>query len=244
MSDNLAGILEKVSRLLALSKSSNANEAAAAAGRAAEIMDKYRLTMADLESPSIPAEAFVKDSGAPIYETGRTVLWKTNLVYVLCNHYGVAYYYDLARSTEMGRKYTEVRLVGKPSGIEMVRYMFAWLSAEIQRISDTEHKGKGFKFTYIFSYCEGFVAGIEAQLKVSRATAKAESSVSSVALAKIDNAFEEANAWMKSAMKLSDGKGGSSRQFNAGGFASGKLKGENLHLGSSLNGGKVKMLGN
>lgn len=47
---SMSPIIEKVQKLLSLSKSSNAHEAAAATAAANKLIDQHRLTMADLDS--------------------------------------------------------------------------------------------------------------------------------------------------------------------------------------------------
>ena len=238
----LASILEKVAKLLALSTSDNINEATSAAGKAAELMDKYRIEMADL--PGNDKDEKVEfDSGTPIYETGRTVPWKMYLASVLTKHYGVAYYLDFRKTREMGRKYTQIRLVGKKSDVEMVRYFFAYLSSEIQRICDNTLRGKGYAHSYLFSFCYGFAVGIEKQLKASRAAIKAEG-ISSTALAKLDNSLQEASSWMNDNIKLTNVNASNKSRINLDAYSSGVQNGESFHLGSSLPKGSNNLLGN
>ena len=237
-----SSILEKVRKLLSLSQqSASANEAAAAAGQANKIMDKYRLSMADVELSQASPEGIEDDMREALYETGRIIPWKSALVSVLCHHYGVAHWIDHARTQEKGRKYSEFRMAGRRSDMEMVRYMFTWLMAECLRLSDIEAKGKGH--VYVFSYCEGFVAGVQSQLASSREEAKQEAQISSAALVKFDQRFAEAKDWMDKKHNLVYRTHTSYRRQDAQGYMSGKTRGENVHLGASLGPAKTKMLG-
>jgi hypothetical protein len=237
MSDNgTSSIIEKVQKLLSLSKSSNANEAAAAANAANKLIDQYRLSTADLESSTETVEPVEEDDGY-IYQSGRINPWKSRLVSVLVNHYGLASWNDADYSS--GRMVTRVRLVGRRSDITIARYMFAWLTAECQRLSDNEAKGKGR--VYVNSYCIGFVNGISTQLKSSRAEVQKEATSS--AIIKIDARSEEAKGLMYRLHNLRSAKTQSHSRLDGAAFAAGKSKGEAMHLGSSLGAGGTKLLG-
>lgn len=235
--DTVAHIIERVQKLLALSTSSNANEAAAAAATANRLIDQYRLSTADLESKTEPAEPIEEDDGY-IYESGRVNPWKTRLVDILVKHYGLAYWNDNTYAT--GRQVSRYRLVGRKSDITIAKYMFAWLTTECQRLSDKEAKGKGR--IYVNSYCIGFVRGIGTQLKSSRVEVQKEASSS--AIIKIDARSQEADAIMfQLHTGLKRGTSHSHSQLDGRAFAAGKSKGEALHLGNSLGAGGVKLLG-
>lgn len=132
-------IIEKVQKLLALSKSSNANEAAAAANAANKLIDTYRLSEADLECMADAGEPIEEDSEY-IYESGKVTPWKTALVSHLVKHYGCVHWNDTSYAT--GRQVSRYRLVGRRSDIGITKYMFAYLSAECQRLAAIEAKGK------------------------------------------------------------------------------------------------------
>lgn len=233
---SLSPIIEKVQKLLALSKSANVNEAAVAAGIANRLIDQYRLSTADLECSSEMEEAFEEDDGY-IYESGKITPWKARLVHVLVAHYGCAYFNHESYAT--GRKVTRYRLVGKRSDIAIAKYMFAWLTAECSRLADLEAKGQGRVF--VGSYCMGFVRGVAAQLKASRADAQNEAT--SAAIVKIDSRAAAAKAALyKMHTNLVSKKSTSSAQINHQAYGMGHSKGNSIHLGSSLSGG-TKLLG-
>ena len=218
MSDTVAHIIERVQKLLALSTSSNANEAAAAASAANKLIDQYRLSTADLESKTELVEPIEEDGGY-IYETGRLNPWKNSLVFVLVKHYGLAQWNDADYST--GRMVTRVKLVGRKSDITIAKYMFAWLTVECQRLSDQEAKGKGR--IYVGSYCLGFVRGIAAQLQVSRTDAQKDASSS--AIIKINQREAEASEFMHVLHKLKKSSGVGHSHIDSGAYSAGKSKG-------------------
>lgn len=230
-------IIEKVQKLLSLSKSSNANEAAAAAAKANELLDKHRLSLADLETSIEEDVEVAEEDNEYLYQTGRTTPWKVELANVLTEHYGVIYYNEVAWKN--GRHFTQYRMVGRPSDMSIVKYMYAWLSMEVERLSKQEAKGKGR--VYVGSYQKGFVAGVASQLRLSRIEIRKEASSS--ALVKIDARGSEAEAMLqKLHPKLKYVEDKSSVQINYHAFGLGKKRGEEIHLGTSLSGGEEKTI--
>jgi Protein of unknown function (DUF2786) len=224
----MSDILDRVRRLLALSKSGNSNEAAAAAAAANRLIDKYRLSEIDLEISGSTAEPVEEDVDY-IYETGRTTPWKMRLMGVLVQHYGLAHWND--NHYPQGRKVSRFRLIGRKSDITIAKYMFTWLVTECQRLADLEAKGNGR--VYVESFCQGFVVGIADQLKASRSEIQKEST--SAAIVKMDGRVAEATDWMRQhRTNLVYGKSSSHVRLDQTGLASGKSKGAAFHLGASL----------
>ena len=231
-------IIEKVQKLLALSKSSNANEAANAAGLANKLIDQYRLSIADIENDAQGDIECVEEDSDFIYESGKVTPYKKSLVYVLAKHYGCVYWNDASYAT--GRCVTRYRLVGKRSDIGICKYMFAWLTAECKRLADIEAKGRGRVF--VGSYCQGFVNGIASQLKTSRT--EAQRGATSSAIVKIDaREAESKDALYKLHTNLVTKKSHSQARIDPNAFYQGQIKGQNMHLGASLNSGGTKALG-
>jgi type II secretory pathway pseudopilin PulG len=233
---NTTSVIEKVQKLLSLSKSNNANEAAAAAAAANKLIDQYRLSTADLEVEGQTDDPLELDGGY-VYESGKVTTWKLILLNQLTSHYGLYVYNDNTYAT--GRKVSRFRLVGRKSDIAVVRYMFAWLVMECQRLADAEAKGMGRIF--VASYCEGFVKGVSEQLNLSREAVKKEATISSII--KIDSRKMEATNYAHQLVKgLHTQKGSSARRVNYSAYNAGKTRGENIHLGASLGTGKAPKL--
>lgn len=229
-------VIDKVQKLLALSKSSNANEAAAAAAAANRLIDQYRLSESDLQS-SQDEESPIEDDGF-VYETGRIVPWKSSLVVTLAKHYGCAVFNSADYSN--GRKASRYKLIGRKSDIEITKYMFSWLTTECQRLSEKEARGKGKVFAS--SYCQGFVAGVKQQLAISRDEAKKSASESSIV--KINAREQEAVDFMNKLHNLKFSKSQSAARINPFAFDAGLNRGKSIHLGSAIaTGSGVKMLG-
>ena len=227
-------IIEKVQKLLALAKSSNINEAAAATAAANKLIDQYRLSEADL-SLSSEDDQLIEDDGF-IYETGRIIPWKNSLAITLAKHYGCAMFNSTIYPN--GRKVSRYKLIGKKSDIQITKYMFSWLTAECNRLLEKEAYGKGKIFSQ--SYCQGFVSGVSQQLAESRAAVKQEASSS--AIIKIDAREQEAVSFMNKLYNLKSSKTHSASRIDPRAFDAGMSKGKSIHLGQSLNNKQVKLL--
>lgn len=239
MDTKINSVIDKVQKLLALSKSSNVNEATAAAAAANKLIDQYRLSEADIATSDTEIDPLIEDDGF-IYETGRIVPWKSSLVITLAKHYGCA----LFNSTHFpnGRQVSRYKLVGRTSDIQITKYMFNWLMMECQRLSEKEARGKGRVFAA--SYCQGFVAGVKQQLMKSREEAKQQASQASII--KIDAREQEAHELMNKLHKLRSNKSQSASQINPYAFDAGMNRGKSIHLGGAMNSSSnvgVKLLG-
>lgn len=227
--DNINSIIEKVQKLLSLSKSDNIHEATAAARQANRLIDQHRLTMADLETNTQPVDDPLMEDSEYVYTSGKVTPWKQILLYYVATHYGLYHYNDT--TFETGRKVSRFKLVGRKNDIAIARYMFAWLVVTCQRLSDQEAKGKGRVF--VSSYCEGFANGVNVQLALSREELK--KTATSTAIVKIDNRGPEAKEYAYKIVKgLRQIKAKSARVVDPNAYAAGKERGKNIHLGKSL----------
>lgn len=236
MESRLSAVIEKVQKLLALSKSANPNEAAAAAAAANRLIDQHRLSESDLSVEQAEVDPMVEDDGY-IYESGKITQWKAMLVRILARHYGVAHYND--NYYPEGRKVSRFRLLGRTSDIQITRYMFTWLMNECQRLADAQAKGLGRVF--VSSYCEGFVNGVAIQLNASRK--EAQKDATTTAIIKLDARLKESEDFMYATHNLKKTKSVSYGQRNMMAFAAGEQQGKSIHLGQSLGTSKMRLLG-
>lgn len=236
---NVNPIIDRVKKLLALAASpNNAAEAANAARIANQLIDQYRISEAELENNVDAVIEPFEDDLEPVYMTGKVQPWKERLVQVISKHYGCAYW--LSYSYPEGRRITSYRLCGKRNDLAIVKYMYAWLLLECQRLSDREAKGQGR--IYVASYCMGFVIGIKDQLALSRS--EVQKTATSTAMVLIDSRFEEAsNALSDLHPELRMIKSKSASRYNGTAFSQGQDRGKAIHLGTSLSsGGGTRML--
>lgn len=234
---NISSVIEKVKKLLALSKSSNANEAAAAAALANNLIDQHRLSEADFSEVQEEIDPLIEDDGF-VYETGRIIPWKSSLVVTLAKHYGCALFNSADFSS--GRKFSRYKLIGRKSDIDITKYMFSWLTAECQRLSESEARGKGKIFAA--SYCQGFVSGVSHQLNLSRK--EVQQNASQAAIVKINAREQEATNLMHQMHKLKNSGQQSAARINPYAFDAGMNRGKQIHLGGAMNAdAPIKMLG-
>lgn len=232
---SLQSVIEKVNKLLSLSKSSNANEAATAAAMANKLIDQYRLSESDLSQEQ--NDPLMEDKGF-LYETGRIVRWKSVLAYILSKHYGCALFNQIHFVN--GRKASRYKLIGRQSDIEIVKYMFNWLTMECQRLTKQEAYGHGKIFAQ--SYCAGFVEGIKQQLHLSRQ--EIADQADKQAMTRINSREQEASQFMHQLHKLKNAPSLRASQIDPTAFNAGVDRGKSVHLGKNISEPTVRLLSN
>lgn len=210
--------LQKAVKLLRLSQSSNPNKAALAAGKAQEIIDRYNiesvaLDMASGDKPQ-PDEPIKDFSFDPLDAgTKKISTWSWRLFTVISRGNGCKGY--LTRNNGGG-----IAIVGRPSDVQTVRYFYAWLKKEVERLAGRDCRDTGR--TWANNYRNGVVDTIkirlEAQKKETQATVTKEildalpPEQRRLALVRVNNAIakvaereQQAGAWMKSNFRLTKG---------------------------------------
>lgn len=236
---NIESIIDRINKLRALSKSDNINEAAAAAAAANKLIDQHRLSESELEKDDCEKEIILKDN-IPLYECARITQWRTALANVLAKHYSCAIY------NSTGFRLNRYTLVGRKSDIDLVHYMYSWLSTEIERLSASASKGKNFDRSrgriFAGSFSLGAVEGISQQLNASRKEAAVDASAT--ALVRLEARWAEADSFLRKTVdKLKETKG-KPIMVNMKAFDTGVETGKNIHLGAKLNEAQgVKLLG-
>jgi hypothetical protein len=229
-------IIDKIRHLQSLAKSSNINEATAAAAAADKLISKYRISEVEISIANKIADLPAVEDKEILYESGRVTLWKKHLAKVLANHYGCYMWNDWTKNND--RKVSRYRLVGVKNDIEITRYMFAWLLTEIERLSKSHCAGMGH--VYANSYCIGAVVGIEKQLEKikqdERAATNSEQTIT--ALACLDERVDRAKETLFSLHKnLVNVKTHSYSRYNEGAYALGVNVGKSIHLGKVMGDG-------
>lgn len=122
-----AKVLERIRKLLALSTSSNKNEAAVASSHARRLMEKHGLTEADVDA-SGDGMMFELSMGA----SGFSARWKFVLVAAVAQ----AHHCDVVGLRTAKRR--KVRVVGLKEDTELVAKVFKHLLSEIDRLVRAE----------------------------------------------------------------------------------------------------------
>lgn len=246
--------IQKAIKLLRLSESSNVNEAALAATRAQEILDRFEIDKAALElsgaEPETPDEEIEDFSSKGAYlddeESSRYPRWKLSLAgsvaranacQVYLRHVG----YHRGTSAWKSTATHKMGIVGRPSDVEKVRYLFAYLVNETNRLTDRD--GKGCGKTWRNNYRLGVVDTLRNALydSAKRAADSAREDVGTNeqalmiverAIAKREERSKSVAVWMKKNMKLHS-IGGSASGYDHGAREQGRRAGREIHINSA-----------
>jgi hypothetical protein len=149
-------VLSKVKKLLALSTSSNPNEAALAAAKAQELLMQHNLTMSQVETHG------ESKYGEALVQTGSRV-WRRMLLTVIARNNFCEVIYDSAIAQAI--------LIGEAHNQEVVAYLYRYLVGQLEpmataayRLSSTTVHAK----SWLDSFYIGGVESIEERLKMQK----------------------------------------------------------------------------
>lgn len=234
-------IIERIQKLLALSKSDNPNEAANAAALADKLINKHQISNAELQATSheqVPVDRY-KD---PIYSSARRTAWKAHLASALARHYDCAVYISFGH--EGRNKTSNYTLVGREEDCAIACFMFGWVSNEIERLAKKNAAGLGHNYSQ--TYCEGAGVGVLEKLRTEKESLRTEAQAEGkgAAIVLLDKKAMEARQKMQQLVPnlgRSAGLGGASNK-NGMAFNSGREAGRNMNIGKGL-GGAAKPAG-
>lgn len=228
---NIDGIIEKVRKLRALAANAGTlAEAEAAAAQAEAIIARYRLEEAQLGIDDASRVEAVGVDDTPLWVGGERVPnWLGWLSSALAKHYGCLAFTDV--TTGPGGTTKSFKIVGRPSDVQVVRYMFTWLSAEIDRLSYGE-RGRSAMNAFRLGAVDGICSTLTAAQKEVESAPEAAGAAMVLA-----SRADEAQAYAYRVFRLRERKGGVSYYDETGAFARGRAAGEGLHLGDALGGG-------
>jgi hypothetical protein len=232
-----SAIIEKVRKLLRLAESPNANEAAAAAAKAQELIDQHNLSAAllALDAGAAEPDEEIEDfthKGAPLDDQPILHRWRSYLASTIAR----------ANSCRIYMRGGEIALVGRPSDAETVRYLFGYLAREVDRLCDQD--GKGCGRTWRNNYRLGVVDTIARKLREQRDKFEAEqrklaAASGSTALVRVNQALVrveqrggDVERWMKKNLKLY-ARSGSSVRFNSSAREAGRAAGRSIAINRS-----------
>ena len=239
----IEAVVEKIRKLRALATSANVNEAATAAALADRLIQEHGLSEAQLEAEGVgPKEAPVQ-ADTPLAEYGqRAPSWAKILANRLVTHFDCACFSDTVRNPLTRERRKVVRIVGRPSDVETVRYFYAWLSVEIERLAQADARGQGRRFANGFR--QGAVDGVMTAMEVSKAAARgaAKAAGASAAIVLVDAREAEADALMREKNpKLRTVSFGGRVQRD--GYERGQEAGRRINRDAHLTGAGAKQLG-
>jgi len=240
-------VVDKVRKLLKLAGNNpNVEEAATAAAMAQRLIDAHNLSVAMLEleapeaarQPEEPIEDFGAD--AKLDWVGRDHA-RERLASVIARANGCSIYFQhgwLKNAAGRHSRGKRICIVGQPSGAEAVRYLYAWVASEMDRLAELHGRGRGIVWRGNFKL--GIVDTIGRKLRENREAMAAEAKASaahnphalmvvSQALATIEAKSGAVERWMKANMKLRTGRS-SSRQYDGAAREAGRRAGESIAL--------------
>lgn len=228
-------IISKVQKLLRLSTSSNANEAALAAAKAQELIDAHNLSAAMLAidnaeaTPSLdePIVDFQR-AGAPLDSQKQQQRWRGQLALTVANLNGCRVYLQGG----------QIALVGRRTDAETVRYLFGYLSRQVEELASTQvGMGKTWRNNFRLGVVETIAKKLHEQHRQFEDNARHVES--QTALMRVDRALavikargDSVDTFMKSNLKLRKGGSYSSR-VDAGARQAGRIAGQSVNVGGS-----------
>ena len=247
MMEGMDAVLAKVKKLLKLAEgNANVEESASAAAKAQELIDKYKLSLTDLEAREVEAEPISVDH---TLRQGKHMIWwqlKLACGVALANSCK-AYSQDTVLPN--GKKYSNnIKLIGSKSDAMIVAYLYGYLVKEIDRRAklavsklelDGEHWGVSPR-SYGNSFRIGCVDAINARLTEQKRQLHKDH-VGSTALMRIDNQLAKVDAVAKQLLGAKQVSGGGQTQLD--GYMQGKREGATIPMHKGLGGSNAGAIG-
>lgn len=239
-------IIDKIAKLLALAEGEGAtpSEAANAAAAAQALMQRHKLDRATIEQEQSEGGEPIAAADDPLWTGGRYVSWVGDLADVLARLNGCRVLVIPAVRNGRVRRHARLHLVGRASDMQVVRYLFAYLRREIDRLAkkavaeasvrQPRRWARNFRF--------GAVVAISRRLKEAkqRATERARDEqgheATSQALVHLSGHEEALQRWLAehSTRTYQEGR----RAFDADGLAAGYRQGRAIPLHEGLHDGR------
>lgn len=222
-------IVDKIKALRRLSenRSATVSEAASAAARIQELMLKHQLTEDDLSDD----EPIGEDS-EPLYRGKTWRRWQGSLSVNIAQVNACR----VVKSSDVGG-IKRIRLVGRPEDRANVRYLFDYVSREIERHVRLHLASVGFKRTRneAESYRLGFVEAVSARLKAMReeVVVQAKQEGNEKGIIRLDQRMAEIEAWASSRFPTAKTL---RVTLSAGAWNAGKRDGEKLAIHRPVSG--------
>lgn len=191
--EKVTSVLSKIKKLLALSTSNNENESALAASMAQRLMEQHRISEAMLND-SDSADEPIRDWDEPLYAGKNVSTWRTRLSLVLGN----------ANNCKIFLKGGNIKIIGRESDVQTVRYLFLYCEKEIERLSK---QYSGYGKTWSNNYKLGCVDAIHQKFKEQRKAVREKfvsehGAVAEKAIVRVDEKKAELERWVNKHIRL------------------------------------------
>ncbi len=230
-------VLEKIQKLMALARGgANVNESANAFAHAQALLMKHRISMAEVE---LAATAFkqpdenIVEGTKPLYSGQRIIHWKSSLGDNLArlNHCSMFYY------NYRNPKSIKYLLVGRPSDMEIVHYMFESIVVQIERLcKDTMKAGFGEGKTWSNNFKHGAVETVIKRLREENQKVRDEYK-GTAALVFVDRRGVEVTEWIAKNMKLGKTQNTNVARQDQSARDMGRAAGNRVSLNKGIGGG-------
>jgi hypothetical protein len=221
-------ILAKVKRLMALSNNnSNVNEAANAYKAAQKLLSENRLSMADVDSlveESDEEEVEASDEG--LYVGKRAITWKGSLAMGIAQCNGCDVYWNHTYKEGIGRC-KQLKVVGRQSDIDIVRWLYSSVSTQIESLCKIEmtFNGGGGK-TFSNNFKKGATSAVVARLVEAKREVE-QKYADTTALVLVKNKDAEVSKFMGT---LGLRKTKTTSRFDSSGYDAGRAAGKRVNL--------------
>lgn len=164
-------IIEKIKALRRIADSTHSkHEKETALAMSAKLITEHQLSELDLEKQTGQTEEDDLVNGSVVYETGRTTPWKAELVWGVAELNNVLALKFKIRHDITHKQGSRYRIFGKPSDIEICKYMFDYLEQTITELAADYVPGgkKRGVNPERESWCLGAVHGFLSKMKDER----------------------------------------------------------------------------
>lgn len=239
MTNISSAILDKITKLLALSKGTNSlGEQENAYAAAQRLLTEYNLSMADLELHSQADKEEIEVNGEELYTGQRVIQWKSDLAANLCNLNNCRLMYRYAGRYD---RTVSFKIIGRPSDAAVVAYFFSHIAEQIERLSGIALKQYGGGKSFTNSFKLGAVDTVAKRLKEAQVQVYQEHQASAAMVLVNQRSAEIAQYMNKLGLK---NKQTTRSNTDALGWEKGKEAGHKVDLNKALNSSKTnKRLG-
>src|SRR5208337_1699349 len=181
-----ARIAEKIQKCMALAGSSNVHESSLAAEKAREILEKYNMTMTDVE---IMNAEILEEDYRPTWmaEYGKTVPydifpgWVRELMWGIDEYFNVKVLQGHGWDLHRGKKFNKIMVIGAETDVLTFKYVFNFLLGRVEKLTydylatkkdeldEEKTYGRTYRNEVRASFQFGAIRGIVSKLRVESA---------------------------------------------------------------------------
>ena len=229
MNEKLQKVMQKVVQLRALAaRAGTQAEAETAAAQAESLIAKYQIDEASIVSSDV-AESIEQHD--PLWSGKLNETWRGSLCAGLTKIHGCA----VVASRTKG--ITTYMIAGRKSDVEIVRYLFAWLTVEIERLATSEH-GRSNRTAFRCGAATGVIRAMRAAREEEVKVAPTGASAAIVLSTRHDESMAHLQKVLGGAFRS-----GGARRVASGAYQRGISAGGSLSPRSALTSGSTKLLG-